>query len=65
MSQPGLESQTTCTVGRYSSKEPFEQLILLFIQSNIYAGIFPTFLGDFLPATIVMKNEVGWEGDYH
>jgi hypothetical protein len=45
MSQAGLESQTPCTVGRYSCKEPFEQLILLFIQSNIYAGIFPYFSG--------------------
>jgi hypothetical protein len=42
-----------CTAGRHSKKEPSRQLILLTIRRTIYAGIYPHYLVDFLPATIL------------
>ncbi len=49
LSQPGLDPQTPCTVGRYSSKELFKQLISLYIRSTINARILPALSQRFPP----------------
>ncbi len=50
MSQPGIEPQTPCTVGRYSRKEPNRQLIYLVFS--------PTLSHGFLARYQVLRNKL-------